>query len=88
MNITIRNQILDIHANIVRDISRPFIHIELLHDSGQKNFDMVQMNRTVDGCKFLNNRKINIFFEIAYRTLSQYTDVELPTRCPFRKVIG
>lgn len=84
MNVSLENDLLNISVNILRDIYRPFVHFELLYESGQGNYDLVYMNKTIDVCMFLNNRKLNIFFQIMYRILSDY--VELPERCPIRRV--
>lgn len=84
-NITIKNNtFMDIHFYFVRDIAQLFIDLIVLHDSGNGTYDMIYTNRTVDVCKFLANKKINIFFEIMVNIMSDY--VVLPNRCPIRKV--
>lgn len=84
-NVTFQNKTLfDVHINFPRDLSLVYLDLLVLHDSGDANYDMVYMNKTVDFCHFLTNRKSNIFFEIAYRRMADYAD--LPKRCPVRKV--
>lgn len=76
---------LDVHINFVRDIPLAFIDLTVLHDSGGDKFDLVYMNKTVDVCQFLTNRKTNIFFDIVYKLMLDYATT-LPDRCPLRKV--
>lgn len=76
---------LDLNLNFQRDISQLFIDLTVLHDSGDGKYDMVYTNKTVDVCMFLINKKLNILFDIVYKLMSDY--VELPTKCPIRKVI-
>lgn len=85
-NVTIKNNtFFDVHINFLRDISQPFIDLTVLHDSGNGNYDMVYTNKTVDICLFLINKKYNILFDIFYKMMEDY--VEMPKRCPIRKVI-
>lgn len=83
-NVTIKNKIIDVYFSIFKDIPRPFIDLQIFHDSGNGHFDMVYMNKTIDCCMFLNNRKSNPIIDIAYKMLSDYG--ELPQRCPIRRV--
>lgn len=83
-NITVKNEKFSGHFNVLKDIPRPFIDVQVLHDSGDGSFDLVYMNKTIDVCMFLNNRKSNVIIDIIYRMLSDYT--ELPQRCPVRRV--
>lgn len=84
-NLTIKNGTsIDLQVNIVKGIQQMFVDLEVLHDSGDGFYDMVYMNKTVDLCMFLNNRKLNVFFDIAYKLLSDYGD--LPKKCPLHKV--
>lgn len=84
LNITEKNNTFDGYFNILKDISQLYIDFELLHDSGGGHYDMVYVNKTVDVCKFLNNRKLNVFFDIIYRIISDYC--ELPKSCPLARV--
>lgn len=61
-----------------------FIDFEVTLDSGGGTFDLVYMNRTVDTCMFLKNKKVNIIVDIIYKILTAYG--ELPTTCPLQKV--
>lgn len=79
-----KNKTLDVHINVVREISHLFIDFVLLHDSGNENFDLVYANKTVDYCMFLNKRKLNVFFNIIYNMLADYG--EQPKGCPLHKV--
>lgn len=74
----------DVHFQIVRDISHPFIDLIVVHDSGNGKYDMVYANKTVDICRFLIDKKSNIFLDMVYKLMSDY--VEMPKRCPLRKV--
>lgn len=84
-NMTMRNDgHFDIHLQFVREIHQSFIDLTVLHDSGNGKYDMVYTNKTVDICKFLIDKKSNIFFDMVYKMMSDY--VEMPKRCPIRKV--
>lgn len=86
LNITVKNRShIDVHINFVRDIPQAYIDLTVLHDSGDDKFDLVYMNKTVDVCQFLLNRKTNIFFDIVYKLMLEYA-TNLPERCPLRKV--
>ncbi|XP_037044276.1 uncharacterized protein LOC119080157 [Bradysia coprophila] len=85
VNITMKNRThLDVHINFGRDIPQAFIDLTVLHDAGDDKFDLVYMNKTVDICQFLTNRKSNIFFDIVYKVMLEYA-ATLPDRCPIRK---
>lgn len=82
---TIRNKtFVDVHLNLIRDISQVFADFEYLHDSGNGKYDMVVANKTIDICEFLNNRKSNALLDIAYKILEE--SGELPKKCPIRMV--
>lgn len=76
---------LDVYINFVQDLPQTSIDLTVLHDSGGDKYDLVYMNKTVDVCQFLLNRKTNIFFDIVYKLIRDY--IALPDRCPLRKVI-
>lgn len=62
-----------------------YLDFEDLHDgNGDGSYDMVYMNKTVDICNFLKNKRSNAIFAIIYRLLSDYGN--LPQTCPLRKV--
>lgn len=79
LNVTINENSFDANINILRDMSQPFLDLEVVHD-----FDMVYLNKTIDVCTFLSNRKSNILVDLIYRILSDHG--ELPKRCPIRRV--
>lgn len=84
-NVTMKNKtFFDVHINFLRDITHPLIDLTVLHDSGNGKYDMVYTNKTVDVCTFLINKKSNILFDIIYKIMADY--VELPKKCPLRKV--
>lgn len=84
-NITMKNKtFMDVHFSFVRNVAQLLIDLVVLHDSGNGTFDMIYTNKTVDVCKFLINKKMNIFFEIMVNIMSDY--VVIPNRCPIRKV--
>lgn len=72
------------YINIGKRLPDPFLHITLLMDSGNENFDLLYLNKTFSFCKFLDNNKVNVFVGIFFQVLSKY--VELPKRCPLLKV--
>lgn len=78
------NTHFDVHFQFVQDIAQPFIDLIVVHNSGNGKYDMVYTNKTIDVCKFLINRKSNIFFDMTYKIMSDYVD--MPKRCPIRKV--
>ncbi|XP_037034388.1 uncharacterized protein LOC119073186 [Bradysia coprophila] len=83
-NLTIKNaSYIDLTIDILREISQLYIDFEDLHDSGNGTFDMVFMNRTVNICLFLNNRKSNPIFAIMFQMFALHLDI--PKRCPLRK---
>lgn len=84
-NMKTNNEWFDANVTILRDMSLPFVDFEVIHDSGNGNFDMVYVNKTVDICMFLHNRKTNILLDVIYKSLSDYVD--MPKRCPVRRVI-
>lgn len=77
-------QYFNVYTNISQDISQAFLHATVTLDSGNGNFDLVYLNKTVDICQFLINRKLNIILDILHKVMSEY--VELPKRCPIPKV--
>lgn len=85
LNITMHNKsALDAYLNVLRDVPQLFVDFEDLHDSGGGIYDMIYMNKTIDVCMFLNNRKSNALLDIFYRTFADYGD--LPKKCPIRRV--
>lgn len=77
-------QNFSVYVNIQKDLPDLFVHITSLIDSGNENFDMIYLNKTLSVCKFLDNKKLNIFLWILFQVASEY--VELPKRCPLLKV--
>lgn len=84
-NLTTRDGTFTAHINLLKDLARPFVDFEVVHDSGNGNFDLVYANKSIDVCMFLRQRKLNILVEIVYKVLSDY-DADLPKRCPIRRV--
>lgn len=70
--------------NIQKELPDLFLQLTVLIDSGNDNFDMIYLNNTLSFCKFLKNKKLNVFVAIAFQVMSEY--VEMPTRCPLVKV--
>lgn len=86
-NLTLKNEsLIDAHLIFVKDIPQLFLDLEVNFDSGDGTYSMVYMNRTIDLCTFLNNRKTNPLLDISYRILTAHGG--LPKKCPMRKVIG
>lgn len=77
-------QYFDVYVNILKVISQSFVHLTLLVDSGNGNFDLIYLNRTFNICELLANRKINVIMDLTFKVMSQY--VEVPKRCPLLKV--
>lgn len=85
-NITIRNNtFMDIHYNFLKELTTVLVDFEFVHDSGNGKYDMVFANKTIDLCAFLNNKKSNALFNIAYKMLTETG--ELPNKCPIRRVL-
>ncbi len=72
------------NLNIQKDLPDVFVHMRILLNSDDSKFELVYLNQTLSACKFLDNRKLNIFGEIVYQMASKY--VELPKCCPILKV--
>ncbi len=72
------------NLDIKEVIPEIFLHMTVLLDSGNENFDLLYLNKTISVCKFLENKKSNVFLGIAYEATSVYVD--LPKRCPLVKV--
>lgn len=77
-------QQFDGYLNVQRQLAEPFVHVTILIDSGNNNFDMVYFNKTVSVCRFLEKDKINPLVGLFHGLLSRY--YELPKRCPILKV--
>lgn len=71
-------------GDIKKAIYHPFIHMEVLYDSGNDTYDLLLLNKTFNGCEALNNRKLHVFLNIAFKTLERY--IQIPKRCPLPKV--
>lgn len=85
INLTIKNEsFIDAHLLLVKAVPQLFLDLEFAFDSGDGKYSMVYMNKTVDLCMFLNNRKMNPVLDISYRILTAYGD--LPKKCPMQKV--
>lgn len=67
-------------VNLRKNVPDFFIHITLLIDSGNENFDLMYLNKTFSLCNFLKNKKSNLFIGIVFEVMSKYT--ELPKGCP------
>lgn len=72
------------YANIKKQLPHPFVHLSILMDSGNDNFNMVYINKTVSFCKFLKSTNINPLVAIFYGILTKYVD--MPKQCPIVKV--
>lgn len=85
LNVTIHNQsCISVNVNVGRVITQLFLDIDIIFDSGGGTYDLVYMNKTMDLCMFLSNRKLNAIIDITYRILTAYG--ELPKNCPVQKV--
>lgn len=84
-NLTIvNNDTINYYFHVPQNLQHPFLHMEYMLDSGNDNYDMILANKTYDVCKFMQNRKMDVLFQIFLKIADKFGD--LPKRCPFPKV--
>lgn len=83
-NLTIVNDTINLYFHVHQNLQNPTAHMEYVLDSGNDNYDMILANKTYDACSFLQNRKMDVLFQIFLKIAEKFGDV--PKRCPFQKV--
>lgn len=56
-------------------------------DSGNGLYDLELFNRTIDICTFFENKQYDPLLQVAYSMFKKERGVDIPTRCPIRKVL-
>lgn len=62
-----------------------FVAVQFIFESSPDIYDMELMNRTIDFCRFLRDKRYEPILQIFYRIAREHTN--FVTKCPVLKVI-
>lgn len=79
------NSKISFYLNIKRDQTNAFVHVTYLFADKDGNYNMVYVNKTLDFCAFLANRRLDVVLRIAFAVGERFG--HLPSHCPIKKVI-
>ncbi|KAJ6632639.1 hypothetical protein Bhyg_17845, partial [Pseudolycoriella hygida] len=83
LNLTINDNKLDIHFIMKETVAHPTIRAEMfLQSPGSGRYDDELMNRTIDLCKFYENRLYEPLLQIMYQIILESGD--FPKSCPVK----
>lgn len=75
---------LSVFVQILENLNHPIAYTEVYVDSGNGQYDFEILNRTVNLCEFLRNKRYEPLLQIFYRIVSE--GGSWPTACPIQKV--
>lgn len=78
------NGALSIYVNILKDISNIHSEVTIMLVSASGNYDLELVNRTIDACQFLSNKRHEPILQVFWKQLTK--NGAFPKRCPFLKV--
>lgn len=74
-----------LYVNALQDISSLHVKVLIMLGSAGENYDLQLLNRTVDACEFLKNRKHEPILQVFYKSVTNGEGV-YPKTCPMPKV--
>ncbi len=79
------NGSISINVNFLREVYNVFTKTLIqLATTSDEVYDLEFINKTVNFCEFLNNRRYEPMLQILYKLLNK--NRSFPTSCPIRKV--
>ncbi|XP_037038390.1 uncharacterized protein LOC119075911 [Bradysia coprophila] len=82
-NVTITNSVIDAWIDVKETIEQLYVHPEVHLDLGNGKYDFEFMNRRVDVCRLLRDKKYEPLIQMAFRSILPYCNC--PSRCPISK---
>lgn len=85
MNVTIKNDALNIYFTVKETIVRPIARVEIfLQSPDTGRYDVEMFNRTIDSCMLLTNKFYEPLMQIIYGIMLEHGD--FPKSCPVKEV--
>lgn len=76
---------ISFYVNLLQDVASVYAITEILVESTRGKYDLELVNKTINYCRFLSDRKYEPIAQVFYKMFSKSSN--FPKSCPIRKVI-